>query len=906
MATIQPYQYRAEYSKDEVIERERCRNVGESNDESPDHEPEPSRMEDVSTWCSCSRCKVMPTEVENCCCQENSGCLAYKSEEDTPLLCITELHDSRPATLTRSVLRIMMVLMHALRATVRPRNPSNKWYRLVAYRSSTWWLYGRLGFRVRRSTLMEAQPLTSDETTGTSSIPMVSYFSSIALLSNKIQFPSFLRTMPSDHFQARGLALLVVHFSWTWVGLLSAENDYGALGAQLLKENLLASGVCIAFHETLPIIPSAIRNNAISNTVKASSANVILVFSDDLYLLPALKILAMENITGKVWIASEVWSTLSIVAIKDFASMMRGTLGLAIKEGKVPQMKDSLLSVHPYTSPNDIFAELYWQEVFQCRWQNSSQPQRDGNINSTDWCIGSEKMDGFEIPTNDYDHRTTYNIYNAVYAVAHALHEMHYCVPEDGPFIHNTCANLGSFQAWQVDVQSNNVLESSESWSLKLLSLTKDNAFSLIKCMGLSTHMALLYYVKHVHFKNSLGDEMYFDDNGDPPALYDVVNWQSEEDGTIHYVNVGSFDSRSPQGQELLINISAVQWNTHSTEVPLSMCSEICLPGYRKALKIGRPACCFDCVPCAAGEISNETGSRNCRSCPIDEWPNEERTKCFPKRIESLSYQEPLGSILTASAMFCSFSTVIILCTFIKHQNTPIVKANNVKVTYLLLVSLTLSFLSTLLFIKEPSQATCLLRQPAFGIMFALCISCVLAKTIMVVIAFSATKPGSNMRRWLGNLVPMVTVSGCTLSQVLICVSWLLLCPPFPEKNMKLKTGTIILQCNECSQTAFWCMLGYMGMLACVSFLVAFLARKLPDSFNEAKWITFSMLVFLSVWFSFVLGYLSTQGKYMVAVEVFGIISSSAGILICIFLPKCYIILLRPSMNTRGHLLGKQ
>ncbi|XP_078524887.1 vomeronasal type-2 receptor 26-like [Lissotriton helveticus] len=416
----------------------------------------------------------------------------------------------------------------------------------------------------------------------------------------------------------------------------------------------------------------------------------------------------------------------------------------------------------------------------------------------------------------------------------------------------------------------------------------------------------LLHYLRNVHFKNSLGDEMYFDVNGDPPALYDVINWQLKPDGTIYYVKVGNFDSGAPSGQKLFVNTSAIQWNKKRKEAPRSVCSESCAVGYRKALQKGQPVCCFDCIPCAAGHISNKTDSSNCWSCPEDHWPNGMRTDCFMKKIEFLSYREPLGLVLAASGMLCAIVTIIVYRIFIKYKETPIVKANNRKVTYLLLGSLTLSFLCSLLFIGEPQVITCLLQQTAFGIIFVLCVSCVLAKTMMVVIAFNATKPSSNMRRWLGPQVPVVIVSVCTSVQVLICATWLLLCPPFPEKNLTLKTETIIFQCNECSDTALWCMLGYMGLLACASFLMAFLARHLPDSFNEAKWITFSMLVFLSVWMSFIPGYLSTQGKYMVAVEVFGIISSSAGLFICIFLPKCYIILLRPTLNTRDQLLGKR
>ncbi|XP_078524883.1 vomeronasal type-2 receptor 26-like [Lissotriton helveticus] len=416
----------------------------------------------------------------------------------------------------------------------------------------------------------------------------------------------------------------------------------------------------------------------------------------------------------------------------------------------------------------------------------------------------------------------------------------------------------------------------------------------------------LLHYMKKVHFKNKMEEEIFFDRYGNPPAIYDVINWQPGHDGSIHFVKVGTFDTREASGHELYLNKSAFQWTKQGKEAPRSVCSESCIPGYHKAARLGQPVCCYDCIPCAEGEVSKKRDSSKCLPCPGGQWPNERRSDCVPKRLEVLSYNDPLGAALTATVVLSSFMTMMFLCIFIKFQDTPIVKANNRNLTYLLLGALLISSLCALFFIGEPQSITCLLRHSTFGIVFVICISCVLAKTLMVVIAFNATKPGSKMRKWLGPWVPIVTVSVCTLIQALISGSWLLLCPPFPEKNMTLKTGVIILQCNECSETAFWLMLGYMGLLTCVSFLVAFLARKLPDSFNEAKWITFSMLVFLSVWLSFIPGYLSTQGKYMVAVEVFSIVSSSAGIAICIFLPKCYIILLRPDLNTREQLLWKK
>ncbi|XP_029440275.1 extracellular calcium-sensing receptor-like [Rhinatrema bivittatum] len=695
----------------------------------------------------------------------------------------------------------------------------------------------------------------------------ISYASSVAALSDKNRFPSFLRTIPSDEYQSLGIAQLITYFGWTWIGILAEDNDYGQIGTQMLKQELIKNGICVAFYETIPLFYSEEKIKHIVEVVKRTTTRVIVVFSTSNNLYPVMLAIARSGVFGKVWIATEAWAMTPMLNKKEFSKTLMGTIALSVPTGNIPGFIDHLYDLYPFKSTEDIFVGQFWEEAFGCTWADLNADQdilpelsREGKL-----CTGTENLRTLAIRFFDMTKLAfVYNVYNAVYMVAHALHAMHSCEPGEGPFFNGSCGDIKHFEPWQ-----------------------------------------LLHYIRKVRFQNTMGREIFFDQRGNPPASYKILNWHLSSDGSFSYINIGHYDSGASRNWNIKINTNAIVWSEGYTQVPVSVCSRSCGPGFRKAILDGQPACCFECIPCSKEEFSNETDTIECMMCPDDQWPTMTQDGCRKKSIEFLSYQEPLGMVLAIISVLGALMPATILVVFIQNRNTPVVKANNRELSYLLLLALILCFGCSLVFIGHPMTLTCMLRQMAFGIVFAICISCLLAKTIMVVIAFKATKPASNLKLWVGPRLPNALVFSCSLVQVLICVTWLIVAPPFSQMNMKSQMGKIVLECNEGSLVAFCLMLGYMGLLSTISFIVAFLARRLPDSFNEAKFITFSMLIFIAVWISFIPAYLSTTGKYTIAVEIFAIFSSSAGLLGCIFFPKCYIILIRPDMNTKEFLMGK-
>uniref|UniRef100_A0A3B3BP04 Olfactory receptor C family, u1 n=1 Tax=Oryzias melastigma TaxID=30732 RepID=A0A3B3BP04_ORYME len=589
-------------------------------------------------------------------------------------------------------------------------------------------------------------PLTNQTTWSETSACLygspVSYFATCTCLTDKRMYPSFLRTVPSDIFQVRGLVQLVTFLGWRWLGTIGTTDDYSQYGIQAFTTQFQKQGGCVAFHLTIPKSSTLTEIQEMADRLQSSVARVVVVFATEGQLLDLFFELAQRNVTHLQWVASEAWVTATLLTLPHFHSLLEGTLGFSFPGVNIPSLENFLLNIHPSAEPGREFINMFWEDQFGCKLF-AETPVCTGFENLS--LTGSSYIDVSRV-------RISYNVYKAVYAIAHALHAL--------------------------------------------------------------------------------------------------LNCDSAEQSS------------------------------------------------RQARRKGEPQCCFDCLPCADGEIS----SAECVKCPESYWSDAKKVKCVAGIEEFLSFKDSMGIISVALTLLGVALTAVIIVIFHHFRTTPIVKANNSEISFLLLLSIKLCFLCSLVFIGQPSVWTCRIRQAAFGISFVICLSCLLVKTIVVLLAFQTKLPGSRALKLFGPSQQRIMIVCTTAPQVCLCAGWLFCAPPFPFRNSAYQ---IVVECKEQWPPGFYLVLGYIGLLASVCLLLAFLGRKLPDTFNEARLITFSMLIFSAVWISFIPAYISSPGKFSVVVEIFAILASSFGLLLCIFGPKCYIILLHPERNVKKVVRGK-
>ncbi|NWV31626.1 TS1R1 protein, partial [Grantiella picta] len=662
-------------------------------------------------------------------------------------------------------------------------------------------------------------------------VPEISYEASTETLSMKRLYPSFLRTIPSDRQQVKAMFFLLQHFGWTWVVLLGSDNTYGRAGLDALQELLTTSNVCVAYRGTIPINTDA-NNPELHNLVRILTdvkVNVTIVFSNRGSAIPFFEVVVQRNITGMVWVASEDWSLAQTVWQVPGIQTTGSVIGMAVEE--------------PETTMLERF-EAWKMSAEGAMAECGSSAEADGStwLDCTRCCTGCDTL---TTAPDMYDAQGSFNVYSAVYAVAHGLHDLLDC--DSG------ACSRGTVYPWQ------------------LLQKIRQVNFTLYK------------------------SRISFDDSGDICKGYDIVMWKWNGPNWTSEV-IGNFRVNPDR---LTIDPDKVLWHTRDGEAPSSMCSEACEPG-EKRLQQTRHVCCFSCVACPPGTFLNTSDPYDCQACGLDEWAPEGSEVCFNRTIEFLSWSEPLSGVLLALAVLLMLLIAALAVLFALHASTPVVKSAGGKTCFLMLGSLACTCSSLFCYFGEPSRVACLLRLPLFAISFTVFLSCVASRSFQILCIFklNARYPAL-YEAWMRRKGPVLFMAASTAAQVALCVVAEAVSPSVPLRNYDAWAEWVVLECAP--SAAADAATAFTVLLSAGCFVLSYAGTDLPAAYNEAKSLTVSLLLHLSCSAAVLCSQGALRGRAGPAVRVLGTLGTLAALLGGCFVPRAFVILLRPHQNTAEH-----
>ncbi|XP_027698501.1 taste receptor type 1 member 2 [Vombatus ursinus] len=668
-------------------------------------------------------------------------------------------------------------------------------------------------------------------------LPQITYSAISDDLRDSSRFPALFRTIPSGEHQVEAMIQLMAHFGWNWVIVIASSDDYGRENSQLFNEKLEGRDICIAFQESLPVPlanrtilpPEKKRIEVIVDKIKKSTANVVAVMSLDLVLLDFFEEVICQNLTGTVWIASESWSIDPVIHNISNIQLAGTFLGITTQNIPIPGFSDFRVR------------QTYVKRPVVSK--NRSEPTCNQECDS---CL--DTTISYSTILTLSGERVVYNVYSAVYAVAHALHHLLGC--------NGTSCSKGVVYPWK-----------------------------------------LLQEIRKVNF-TLLGHRIFFNENGDPPLGLEVIQWQWEE-GRNPFESIAFYRSDRRKLWKVATNIS---WNTPNNMVPYSVCSRNCQLGQWKK-PVGLHTCCFECVNCSAGTYLNQSDDSECQSCPENEWSREGDSRCFKRHLRFLEWQEPPTIIVVVAASLGFLGTLAILIIFWMHFQTPMVRSAGGRMCFLMLTPLLVAYASVPVYIGRPTVLSCLCRQTLFTLCFTVCIACITVRSFQIVCIFKmARRLPRAYGYWVKYNGPYVFVVLITLLKVVIVTTNIMVIPTNLTTQFDPDdTQILILNCNANYSKALLLNTSLDLILSVFGFSFSYMGKELPTNYNEAKFITLSMTfyftssVFLCTFMSVYQGVL--VNIFDVSVTVINLLGISVGY----FGPKCYMILFYPERNTLAY-----
>ncbi|XP_023224287.1 metabotropic glutamate receptor 7-like [Centruroides sculpturatus] len=582
----------------------------------------------------------------------------------------------------------------------------------------------------------------------------------------------------------------------------------------------------------------------------SSQFDGVIIFGSDQEVAGVMRAIRRNNATGIFsWIGSDGWSARALV-FEGNEDQVEGTLSVQPRANPVHGFDEYFLNLTVHNNRRNPWFVEYWEHFFNCRWPNSSDTPF--NLRYEKLCTEEE----FMTYQNGYEpEKQLQFVSDAVLAFAHALKMMH------NDFCHGKlglCANM--------------------KWNNGTI---------------------LLDYLKKVSFVGLSGDEFRFSASGDGPARYNIIHFKQITPGNYKWIQVGEY-----KNGELELNLSEVRFRIDNPEMPLSVCSLPCKKGQAKKLLEGE-SCCWHCFNCSRYQFLRT--DTQCMDCPPGFLPDDNQLACIQIPETHMKPGCPWAIGAMAFSAFGILLTGFVIAVFLKHNDTPIVRASGRELSYVLLSGIFMCYLMTFILVQKPTNFICGAQKTGIGLCFAIVYSAMLTKTNRISRIFDAGKRTVTKPAFISPQSQLVICGALIGVQISIIAVWLVFTPPRAIHSYPSREESQLV-CAASMNATYMVAFVYPIFLIIVCTIYAILTRKIPEAFNESKYIGLTMYTTCIIWLAFVPIYFTTSSNVEVNITsmCLAISLSSTVTVVCLFTPKLYIIICHPEKNVRQNMMKQQ
>ncbi|XP_045105154.1 metabotropic glutamate receptor 4-like [Portunus trituberculatus] len=600
---------------------------------------------------------------------------------------------------------------------------------------------------------------------------------------------------------------IVKKLGWSYISIIYEESNYGIKAFEELEDLLAQNNICIAVKEKLVkdsgVAEEGAYDHIVQRLLQKFHARGVIIFGSDQEVAGLMRAVRRNNATGSFsWIGSDGWSARSLVSSGNEAEM-EGTLSVQPQANPVRGFDDYFLSLTVEKNIRNPWFVEYWENNFGCRYPNSSLTPY--NAATTRKCTGAEQLTA---KNTQFEAQLQF-VSDAVMAFAYAFRDMH----------RDLCEGRG-----------------------------------LCPAMNPTDGEKLLSYLRKVTFTGLSGDRFKFDDNGDGPARYNIIHFKQLSQGRYTWTTVGTFIEG-----KLRLNMSELQFKLEEQQPPSSVCSLPCLKGQAKKYVEGE-SCCWHCFNCSTYQIVNPRDETQCLNCAWGTLPDAEHLHC--NAIPEV-YIRPDSLWAIGAMTFSSLGVVVtgvVVWVFVKHHDTPIVRASGRELSFVLLSGVFLCYAITFLLVLKPSTVVCTIQRFGLGFCFAVIYSALLTKTNRIARIFNAGKRTAK-RPSLISPRSQLFICFCGVSvQVVVTSVWCMVSQPTAVHHYLVREDNFLV-CAASINASYVIAFAYPIGLIVVCTVYAVLTRKIPEAFNESKHIGFTMYTTCIIWLAFVPIYFTTANN---------------------------------------------